>query len=118
VVVALDKKIMLPFPDNSFRPTRTATRGDAVIALNVLMESFSRYDYTTGTLREIRGGPPPVIVIEDANKQIRPLRVSVVSAIYRNDQVVLLLQLRPGDQLKMLKPTDAGEIMYVEATGR
>ncbi len=118
VAVALEKKMMLPASDNTFRPARTATRGDAVLALNVLMETMGRFDYTLGTLRETRGGPPPVIVIEDANKQIRPLRVAVVSAIYRNDVPVLLLQLRPGDQLKMLKPTDAGEIMYIEATGR
>ncbi|MDR7519672.1 MAG: S-layer homology domain-containing protein [Armatimonadota bacterium] len=118
VVVALEKKALLPLPDNTFRPARTATRGDAVLGLNVLMETLGRYDYTTATLREVRGGPPPVVVVEDANKQIRSHRVAVVSAIYRNDQVVLLLQLRPGDQLKMLKPTDAGEVMYIEATGR
>jgi hypothetical protein len=82
------------------------------------METLNRFDFTTATLREIRGGPPPVVVVEDANKQIRSMRVAVVSAIYRNDQPILFLQLRPGDQLKMLKPTDAGEIMYVEATGR
>ncbi|MGQ0570271.1 MAG: S-layer homology domain-containing protein, partial [Armatimonadota bacterium] len=118
VVVAIERKVVLPLPDNTFRPGRTANRGEAIFALNVLMEALGRYDFATGTLREVRGGPPPVVVIEDANKQIRSQRVAVVSAIYRNDQTVLLLQLRPGDQLRMLKPTDAGEIMYIEATGR
>jgi hypothetical protein len=118
VVVALDRKMMLSFPDNTFRPSRIATRGEAIFALNVLMETLGRYDYVNATLREVRGGPPPVVVVEDAQKQVRALRVAVVSAIYRNDATVLLLQLRPGDQLKMLKPTDAGEIMYIEATGR
>jgi hypothetical protein len=118
VVVALEKKAILSFPDNTFRPTRPATRGDAVIALNAIMETLNRYNFATATLREIRGGPPPVVVVEDANKQIRSLRVAVVSAIYRNEQTVVLLQLRPGDQLKMLRPSDAGEIMYIEATGR
>jgi hypothetical protein len=118
VVVALERRLVVPGGDGAFRPGRTATRGDAVVALNALMEALGRYDYTTATLREIRGGPPPIVVVEDANKQIRSHRVAVLSAIYRNDQPVLLLQLRPGDQLKMLKPTDAGEVMYIEAVGR
>jgi hypothetical protein len=118
VVVALERKLLLPLPDNSFRPARTANRGEAIIALNILMETLGRYDYTVATLRETRGGPPPVVVVEDANKQIVSFRVSTVSAVYRNDQPVLLLQLRAGDQLKMLKPSDVGLIMYIEATGR
>ncbi len=118
IVVAIDRKIVLPLSDNTFRPNRTANRGEAIFALNVLMEAMGRYDFTIGTLREMRGGPPAVIVVEDDKKQIIQHRVAAVSAIYRNDQVVLLLQLRPGDQLKMLKPSDAGLIMYVEATGR
>jgi hypothetical protein len=118
VVIALDRKMFQPLPDNTFHPGRTATRGEAIFALNVLMEVLNRYDYVTATLREVRGGPPPVVVVEDAQKQIRTHRVGVVSAIYRNDQLVLLLQLRPGDQLKMLKPTDAGDALYIEATGR
>jgi intracellular proteinase inhibitor BsuPI/S-layer family protein len=116
VVVALDKKIMLALPDNTFSPAKNATRGDAVFALNVLMESLNRYDYTVATLREVRGGPPPVVVVTDGSNQIRSHRVAVVSAVYRGDQPVLLLNLRPGDQLKMLKPSDAGEVMYIEAT--
>ncbi len=118
IVVAIDRKIMLPLADNGFRPARTATRGDAIFALNVLMESMGRYDFSVGTLREIRGGPPAVVVVEDDKKQIVQHRVAAVSAIYRNDQPVLLQQLRPGDQLKMLKPSDAGLITYVEAAGR
>lgn len=118
VVIALDRKLMQPLTDNTFRPTRTSTRGEAIFALNVLMEVLNRYDFVTATLREVRQGPPPVVVVEDAQKQIRTQRVGVVSAIYRNDQVVVLQQLRPGDQVKMLKPTDAGEVLYLEATGR
>lgn len=118
VVVAIERRLVLPLADNSFRPARTANRGEAIFALNLLMETMGRYDFAVATLRETRGGPPPVVVVEDANKQIVSFRVATVSAIYRNDQVVLLLQLRPGDQLKMLKPSDAGLIMYIEATGR
>ncbi len=118
VVVAIDRKIVLPLADNTFRPARAANRGEAIFALNVLMEAMGRYDFVTATLREIRGGPPPVVVVEDANRQVRSHRVAVVSAIYRNDQPVLLMQLRPGDQLRMLRPTEAAEIMYIEATGR
>lgn len=118
VVVAIDRKIVLPLSDNTFRPARTANRGEAIFALNVLMEAAGRYDFVTATLREMRGGPPPVVVVEDANRQVRSHRVAVVSAIYRNDQPVLLMQLRPGDTLKMLRPTEAAEVMYIEATGR
>ena len=118
VALALERRIVLPLSDNTYRPGRAANRGDAIFALNVMMEALGRYDYTTATLREIRGGPPPVVVVEDTGRQIRSHRVAVVSAIYRNDGPVLLLQLRPGDQLKMLKPTDAGEVVYIEATGR
>lgn len=118
VVVAIDRKLVPALPDNTFRPSRPATRGEAIFALNVFMETLGRYDYTTGTLREWRGGPPPTVVVEDAQRQIRSFRVSTISAIYRNDQPVVLQQLRAGDQLKMLKPTEVGEIMYIEATGR
>ncbi len=118
VVVAIDRKIVLPLADNTFRPARTANRGEAIFALNALMETMGRYDFVTATLREIRGGPPPVVVVEDANRQVRSHRVAVVSAIYRNDQPVMLMHLRPGDQLRMLRPTEAAEIMYIEATGR
>lgn len=118
VVLAIERRVVPPLPDNTFRPTRTANRGEAVFALNVLMENMGRYDFVTATLREVRGGPPPIVVVEGADRQIRSHRVAVVSAIYRNDAPVLLLQLRPGDQLKMLRPTDAGEIMYIEATAR
>lgn len=118
VVVAIERRVIPALPDNTFRPTRVANRGEAVFALNALMEAMNRFDYVTATLREIRGGPPPTIVVEDASKQIRSHRVAVVSAIYRNDQPVLLMQLRPGDQLRMLRPTEAAEIMYIEATSR
>ncbi|MDR7419320.1 MAG: S-layer homology domain-containing protein [Armatimonadota bacterium] len=118
VVIALERKLMQPFQDNTFRPTRTATRGEAILALNVLMEALNRYDFVTATLREVRMGPPPVVIIEDSQKQIVTQRVAVVSAIYRNDQVVVLQQLRPGDQLKMLMPRAAAEVLYIEATGR
>jgi hypothetical protein len=118
VVVAIERKIVPPLTDNTFRPGRTANRGEAVFALNAMMEILGRYDFVTGTLRETRGGPPPVVVVEDANRQIISHRVAVVNAIYRNDTPVLLIQLRPGDQLRMLRPSDAGEVMYIEATGR
>lgn len=118
IVVAIDRKIVPALPDNTFRPGRTATRGEAIFALNVLMESMGRYDFQVGTLREIRGGPPAIIVVEDEKKQIVQYRVATQSAMYRNDQPVLMQQLRPGDQLKMLKPSDAGLVMYVEATAR
>ena len=114
----MDRKIVPALPDNTFRPGRTATRGEAIFALNVLMESMGRYDFQIGTLREIRGGPPAIIVVEDEKKQIVQYRVAPQSAMYRNDQAVLMQQLRPGDQLKMLKPSDAGLVMYVEATAR
>jgi len=113
-----DPDLLEDILETALRLARTANRGDAIIALNALMEAMDRYNFTTGTLREIRGGPPPIVVVEDANKQIVQHRVAPVSAIYRNDQPVLLQQLRPGDQLKMLRPSDAGLIMYVEATGR
>jgi hypothetical protein len=118
IVVAIDRKVVPALPDNTFRPARTATRGEAIFALNVLMESMGRYDFQVGTLREIRGGPPAIIVVEDEKKQIVQYRVAPQSAMYRNDQPVVLQQLRPGDQVKMLKPSDAGLVMYVEATAK
>jgi hypothetical protein len=118
VALALDRKFVLALPDNTFRPGQTATRGDAIMVLNAMMEALGRYNYTVGTLREVRGGPPPVVVVEGEDKQLRTHRVAPVSAIYRGGQPVVLVQLRPGDQVKMLKPTDAGLVMYIEAVGR
>jgi hypothetical protein len=118
VALALDRRFVSALPDNTFRPGQTATRGDAIIVLNAMMEALGRFDYTVGTLREVRGGPPPVVVVEGEDKQLRTHRVAPVSAIYRAGQPVVLIQLRAGDQVKMLKPTEAGLVMYIEAAGR
>jgi hypothetical protein len=39
-------------------------------------------------------------------------------AVYRNDKLVDLKDLRPGDTVLLLKIGDVGDVAYIEATGR
>lgn len=118
VAVAIEKRIVLPAADRAFRPAQMTTRADAAWALDVLMETLKRYDFSKGTLKDIRVGTPTLIVIEDDNKALRTFRVARAHAVYRNTALAELKDLKAGDALLFLKAGDVGDVAYVEATGR
>lgn len=118
VAAAIDKRIVVPGPDRAFRPTRPATRADAAGALDVLMETLKRYDFSKGTLKDIRVGTPTLMTIEEENKAQRTFRVARAYAVYRNNAAADLKDLKAGDTLLFLKAGDVGDVTYIEATGR
>ncbi|MGH2454608.1 MAG: S-layer homology domain-containing protein [bacterium] len=116
VAVAIERK-MIPLVDGAFRPTRAASRADAATALDVIMGLLKRYDYTRGTLRSVGQGRPATITFEDEKNAARTFRVAAAHAVYRNERVVALADLKVGDKISMLKESDAGDVSYIEATG-
>lgn len=118
VAAAIDKRIILLGPDRAVRPTRSATRADAAGALDVLMDTLKRYDFSKGTLKDIRVGTPSLITIEEENKAQRTFRVARAYAVYRNNAAADLKDLKAGDVLLFLKAGDVGDVTYIEATAR
>jgi len=118
VATAIEKRIVLVGADRAFRPTRTATRADVALALDALMETQKRYDFSKGTLKDLRVGSPTIIQIEDEQKALRTFRVARAHAVYRNNVAVELKDIKVGDQLQFLKAGDVGDVAYIEATAR
>jgi len=118
VAVAVDKKILLVNAANQIRPAAAATRAEVAWALDQLMTAANRYDFSKGTLKDVSTGTPSFIVVEDDKKQQRTFRVARANAIYRNNAPATLRDLRAGDSVQFLKPTDVGDVAYIEATGR
>lgn len=118
VAAALEKRIVTLTADRAFRPSRGATRAEVAVALDGLMEAVKRYDFSKGTLKDIRVGTPTVIQIEDEQKALRTFRVARASAVYRNNGLADLKDLKLGDSLLFLKAGDVGDVAYIEATGR
>jgi hypothetical protein len=118
VGVAIEKGLVPVGPDRTFRPAQPATRADVAWALDKLMESLRRYDFSKGMLKDIRVGTPTLMVIEELNKAQRTFRVARSNAVYRNNAVAELKDLQPGDTLLFLKVGDVGDVAYIEATGK
>lgn len=118
IAVAIEKRIVPATADRAFRPARAATRAEVAWALDALMETLKRYEFSKGTLKDIRVGTPTLLVVEDENKAQRTFRVARAHAVYRNDRAAELRDLRPGDVLLFLKAGDVGDVAYIEATAR
>ena len=118
VGVAIEKGLLPVLPDRSFRPAQAATRADVAWALDKVMDSLGRYDFSKGMLKDIRVGTPTLMVVEELNKAQRTFRVARANAVYRNNTVADLKDLQPGDALLFLKVGDVGDVAYIEATGK
>ncbi len=118
VAMAIEKKIMLPTSARAFQPARPVTRSEVAWALDVLMDTAKRYDFSKGILKDLHVGSPTLIAIEDERNALRTYRVARAFAVYRNDRLVDLKDLKPGDTLLLLKLGDVGDVAYIEATGR
>lgn len=115
VVVGIQRR-MLALADNRVRPNDPATRLDAAVALNVVMEMLNRYNFIRGRLRAVQPGTPAIMSIADG-PAIRNFRISPVVAVYRNDRPATLRDLRPDDELRMLVQGDVGDVTYIDARG-
>ncbi len=115
VATAVDKKILLVNAANQIRPTAPATRAEVAWAMDQLMTGSDRYDFSKGVLKDVTAGTPAFIVVEDANKAQRTFRVARNNAIYRNNAPATLRDLKSGDKLLFLKPSDVGDVTYIEA---
>lgn len=118
MAVAVEKKVLLVNASNQIRPQAAATRAEVAWALDQLMTATNRYDWSKGVLKDVSTGTPSFIVVEDDKKQQRTFRVARNNAVYRNQVVVTLRDLRPGDNIQFLKPTDVGDVTYIEAIAR
>lgn len=116
--IAIERGVVPVLADRTFRPTRPASRMDLAWALDKVMDTYKRYDFFKGTLKDIRVGTPTLLVIEDPTKAQRTFRVARANAVYRNNAAAELADLRAGDALLFLKVGDVGDVAYIEATGK
>ncbi len=117
VGVALERGVINALPDRTFRPAQAATRAEIAWALDKVMDTLQRYDFSAGKLKDIRVGTPTLLVVEDLKQAQRTYRVARAHAVYRNNAATELAALKPGDALLFLKVGDVGDVAYIEATG-
>ncbi len=115
VALALERRFLL-IADGRVRPNEAATRLDAAVALDGVMNLLGRYDFRRGRFRAIQPGNPPILSITDG-QLIQNFRLAPVVAVYRNDQPAQLQDLKPNDELAMLLQGDVGDVTYIEARG-
>ncbi|MCS7236071.1 MAG: BsuPI-related putative proteinase inhibitor [Armatimonadota bacterium] len=115
VALALERKFLVA-SDGRVRPNAPATRLDAAVALDGVMNALGRYNFVRGRFRGIQPGNPTILSITDG-PTIRNFRLGPVVAVYRNDRPAQLQDLKPNDELAMLLLGDVGDVTYVEAKG-
>jgi hypothetical protein len=115
VALALERKFLLT-TDGRVRPNDPATRLDAAVALDGVMNVLGRYNFVRGRFRGIQGGSPAILSLTDG-PTIRNFRLGPVVAVYRNDRPAQLADLKPNDELAMLLLGDVGDVTYIEARG-
>lgn len=117
VAVAIERK-MIPLIDGAFKPDQKATRADTAVALDVLMEVLKKYDFVKAVFRSVGEGRPATISVEDEKNTVRTFRVANAHAVYRNNRPATLADLKAGDTVLLLKESDVGDVLYIEATGQ
>jgi len=115
VALALERKILRPI-EGRVRPNDPATRLDAAVALDAVMNLLGRYNFVRGKLHAIQGGSPMILQIADGSL-IRSFRVAPLVAVYRNDRPAGLRDLKSGDEVLLLLLGEVGDVTYIEAKG-
>ncbi len=115
VALALERKF-LTTADGRVRPNDPATRLDAAVALDGVMQALGRYNFVRGRFRAVQPGNPAILSLVDG-PTIRNYRLGAVVAVYRNDRPAQVQDLKPNDELAMLLLGDVGDVMYIEAKG-
>ncbi len=114
VAVAVDQKVMLPFPDGTFRPNAPTTRAEAAGALAVVMDALGKFNYVKGTLVNVGDGN---ITVSSASKAVTSYALTPGVAVYKNDKAASVKDLRPNDQVLLLLTGPRGRAGYIEAKG-
>ncbi len=114
VAVAIDRKIMPPFADGTFRPNAPTTRGEAAGALAAVMDALGKFHYVRGVLVHVGNGE---ITVSNAAKTVTSYALIPRAAVYRNNQAVAPGDLKPNDQVVLLLTGPRGRAGYIEATG-
>lgn len=115
VALAVERKFLL-LSDGRVRANDPATRLDAAVALDGVMNVLGRYSFVRGRFRSIQPGNPSILSVTDG-PTIRSFRLGPVVAVYRNDRPAQLQDLKPNDELAMLLLGDVGDVSYIEAKG-
>jgi len=118
VAVAVEKEIVLVGPDRLFWPNRSASRADLAVALDAVMTTLNRYEFSKGTVKDIRVGTPTLLVLEDDKKAFVTYRVARANAVYRDKTPIDLKDLKVGDVVFFVKIGDVGDIVYIQAASR
>lgn len=115
VALALERRFLVA-AEGRVRPNDPATRLDAAVALDGVMNVLGRYNFVRGRFRTVQPGNPPILSITEG-PTIRNFRLGPVVAVYRNDRPAQLQDLKPNDELAMLLLGDVGDVTYIEAKG-
>lgn len=115
VALAVEREF-LQLSDGRVRPNDPATRLEAAVALDGVMNALGRYNFVRGRFRTIQPGNPAILSLTEG-VTIRNFRLGPVVAVYRNDRPAQLQDLKPNDELVMLLLGDVGDVTYIEAKG-
>lgn len=115
VALALERKFLVT-TEGRVRPNDPASRLDAALALDGVMNVLGRYNFVRGRFRAIQPGNPAILSVADG-PTLRNFRLGRVVAVYRNDRPAQLQDLKPNDELAMLLLGDVGDVTYIEAKG-
>ncbi len=114
VAVAIDQKIMPPFPDGAFRPNAPTTRGEAAGALAAVMDALNKFNYVRGALVSVGKGD---VAVSGQTRAITSYALTPTVAVYRNGKAVAASDLKPDDKVLLLLTGPQGRAGYIEATG-
>lgn len=114
VAVAIDQKIMPPFPDGTFRANAPTTRGEAAGALAGVMEALNKFNYVRGALVSVGKGD---VAVSGTTRSIISYALTPSVAVYRNGKAVPPSDLKPDDRVLLLLTGPQGRAGYIEATG-
>lgn len=114
VAVALDQKIMPPYPDGTFRPNAPTTRAEAAGALASVMDALGRFNYVKGSLVSIGNGQ---ITVSSASQAVTSYALAPAISVYRNGKSVGPEDLKASDAVLLLLTGPRGRAGYIEARG-
>lgn len=114
VAVAIDQKIMPPYPDGTFRPNVPTTRAEAAGALAAVMDSLGKFNYVKGSLVSIGNGQ---ISVSGAAQAVTSYALAPTVAVYRNGKPAIPGDLKASDQVLLLLTGPRGRAGYIEAKG-
>jgi intracellular proteinase inhibitor BsuPI/S-layer family protein len=114
VAVAIDQKILPPYPDGTFRPNVPTTRAEAAGALAAVMDTLGKFNYVKGSLVSIGNGQ---VTVSGASQAVTSYALAPTLAVYRNGRPAVTEDLKASDQVLLLLTGPRGRAGYIEAKG-